>query len=58
VSDEHEEQLHQVIFNMKKQYQGKWNPSMLADYCLTFRRYVPQRKSSTVTFWVMYISVK
>ena len=33
VSDEHRERFHQDIAAMKKRYQGKWNPSMLADYC-------------------------
>jgi hypothetical protein len=33
VSDEHRERFHQDIFNMEKQYQGKWSLSMLADYC-------------------------
>ncbi|XP_053968164.1 uncharacterized protein LOC128869618 [Anastrepha ludens] len=33
VSDEHGERFHQDIKTMEKRYQGKWNPSMLADYC-------------------------
>ena len=33
VSDEHEKRLHQDITVMEKRYQGKWNPSMLADCC-------------------------
>jgi hypothetical protein len=32
VSDENGERFHQDISNMEKQYQGKWSPSMLADY--------------------------
>jgi hypothetical protein len=39
---------------MEKQYQGKWSLSMLADYCWTLKRDVPQatysRKSTTVGF--------
>ena len=35
VSDEHGERFHQDIAAMEKRYQGKWNPSMLADYCWT-----------------------
>jgi hypothetical protein len=39
---------------MEKWYQGKWSLSMLADYCWTLKRDVPQttysRKSTTVTF--------
>jgi hypothetical protein len=54
VSDEHGERFHQAIYNMEKRYQGKWSLSMLADYCWTLKRDVPQviysRKSTTVTF--------
>jgi hypothetical protein len=54
VSDEHGQRFHQDISNMKKRYQGKWSLSMLADYCWTLKRDVPQmmyiRKSTTVTF--------
>jgi hypothetical protein len=32
VSDEHERDFHQAIYNMEKRYQGKWSLSMLADY--------------------------
>jgi hypothetical protein len=51
VSDEHRERFHQDIYNMEKQYQGKWNLSMLPDYCWTLKRDVPQatysRKSTS-----------
>jgi hypothetical protein len=54
VSDEHRERFHQDISNLEKWYQGKWSLSMLADYCWTLNRDVPQatysRKSTTVTF--------
>jgi hypothetical protein len=54
VSDEHGERFHQDIYNMEKRYQGKWSLSMLADYCWTLKRDVPQvthsRKSNIVTF--------
>jgi hypothetical protein len=33
VSDEHGELSHQDMSNMENQYQGKWSPNMLADYC-------------------------
>ena len=42
VSDEHEERFHQDIAVMEKRYQGKWSPSMLADYCWTLARDQPQ----------------
>ena len=38
VSDEHGERFHQDIAAMEKRYQGKWNLSMLADYCWTLVR--------------------
>jgi hypothetical protein len=54
VSDEHGERFHQDIYNIEKRYQVKWSLSMLADYCWTLKRDVPQvtysRKSTTVTF--------
>jgi hypothetical protein len=57
VSDQHGERFHQDIYNMEKRYQGKWSLSMLADYCWTLKRDVPQatysRKSTTSIFQVM-----
>jgi hypothetical protein len=54
VSDKHGERFHQDISIMEDWYQGKWSLSMLADYCWTLKRDVPQvtysRKSTTVTF--------
>ena len=44
VSDEHYESFHQDIMAMKKQYQGKWTSSMLADHCWTLKRDVPEAK--------------
>ncbi|UYV73038.1 K02A2.6-like [Cordylochernes scorpioides] len=42
VSDEHGERFHQDISSMEKRYQGKWSPAMLADYCWTLKRDLPQ----------------
>ncbi len=42
VSDEHGERFHQQIAQMEKRYAGKWNPSMLADYCSTLIRETPE----------------
>jgi len=54
VSDEHGERFHQDILAMEKRYQGKWTSSMLADYCWTLKRDVPEanyrRKSYASTF--------
>ena len=41
LSDEHGERFHQDIAIIEKRYQGKWSPSMLADYCWTLIRDVP-----------------
>jgi hypothetical protein len=57
VSDEHGERFHQDISNMEKRNQGKWSLRMLAHYCWTLKRDVPQathiRKSTTDIFQVM-----
>ena len=54
VSDEHGERFHQDIVAMEKRYQGRWTSSMLADYCWTLKRDVPEanyrRKSYASTF--------
>ena len=54
VSDEHGERVHQNILAIEKRYQDKWTSSMLADYCWTLRRDVPEanyrRKSYVSTF--------
>ena len=47
LSDEHGERFHQDIMAMEKRYQGKWNSSMLADYCWTLKRDVPYLTSNT-----------
>jgi hypothetical protein len=33
VSDEHGERFHQDISQMEQNYQGRWNPSMMGDFC-------------------------
>ena len=54
VTDEHGERFHQDIMAKEKQYQGKWTSSILADYCWTLKRDVPEakyrRKSYASTF--------
>ncbi|UYV81699.1 hypothetical protein LAZ67_20002036 [Cordylochernes scorpioides] len=49
VSDEHGEKFHQDISSMEKRYQGKWSPAMLADYCWTLKRDLPQANCSKIT---------
>ena len=55
VIDEHSERFYQDIMATEKQYQGKWTSSMLADYCCTMKRNVPDAKywwkSYTSTFY-------
>jgi len=54
VSDEHGERFRQDILALEKRYQGKWTSSMLADYCWSLKRDVPEanyrRKSYASTF--------
>jgi len=54
VSDEHGERFHQDILATEKRYQSKWTSSMLADYCWTLKRDVPEanyrRKTYASTF--------
>lgn len=42
VSDEHGERFHQDIASFEKRYQGKWEPSLLADYCWSIIRETPE----------------
>jgi len=44
VGDDHSERFHQDIMAMEKWKQGKWILSMLADYCWTMKRDVPDAK--------------
>jgi len=54
VSDEQGERFHQDIMTKEKGSQGKWIPSMLGDYCWTFKEDVLdveyRRKSYASTF--------
>jgi len=60
-SNEHSERFHQDIMAMEKQYQGKWNSSILADHCWTLKRDVPdakyRRKSLPQHFRGMFLPV-
>jgi len=38
VSNKHGEKFHQDIATMGKRYQGRWTPTMLADYCWSLIR--------------------
>jgi len=54
VSDEHRERFYQDISVLEKRYQGQRSARMLADYCWTMKRDVPDAKhrkqSTTLTF--------
>ena len=54
VSDEHGERYYHDIMTTENRYQGKWTSSMLAEYCWTLKRGVPEakyrRKSYATTF--------
>ncbi|GBN83253.1 hypothetical protein AVEN_158227-1 [Araneus ventricosus] len=56
VSEEQGETFHQDIKEMERRYQGKWNVSMIADYCWMLQRDNPckvhKRKSDKRTFEV------
>ena len=41
VSDEYREHLHEGISAMENRYKGKWIAAILADYCRTVKRNVP-----------------
>lgn len=54
VSDEHGERFHQDISVMESRYQGRWSAAMLADYCWTLQRDLPnaqhKRKATVKKF--------
>ena len=56
VSDEHGERFHQDITKMESNYQGKWNPGMMGDFCWMLLRGIPEakytRSSKKTHFWL------
>ena len=44
VSDEHGERFHQDITKMESNYQGKWNPGMMGDFCWMLLRDILETK--------------
>ncbi|GBM94768.1 hypothetical protein AVEN_14303-1 [Araneus ventricosus] len=56
VSEAQGERFHQDIKEMESRYQGKWNVSMIDDYCWLLQRDIPyqvhKRKSDKRTFAV------
>jgi hypothetical protein len=43
LSEEQGERFHQDIEEMERRYQGRWDVSMLADYCWSLTRDNPQQ---------------
>ena len=44
VSDKHAERFHQDITKIESNYQGKWNPGMMGDFCWMLLRDIPEAK--------------
>jgi hypothetical protein len=42
ISEEQRERFHQDIKEMERRYQGRWNMSMIADYCWMLQQEVPE----------------
>ena len=59
VSDEHGERFHQDITKMESNYQGKWNPGMMGDFCWMLLRDIPEtkytRSSKKTHFWLCVV---
>ena len=59
VSDEHGERFRQDITKMESNYQGKWNPGMMGDFCWMLLRDIPEakytRSSKKTHFWLYVV---
>ena len=59
VSDEHGERFHQDITKMESNYQGKWNPGMMGDFCWMLLCDIPKakytRSSKKTHFWLSVV---
>ena len=59
VSDEPGERFHQDITKMESNYQGKWNPGMMGDFCWMLLRDTPEakytRSSKKTQFWLSVV---
>ncbi|KAL4108248.1 hypothetical protein QTP88_018481 [Uroleucon formosanum] len=55
LSEEQSERFHQDIKEMERRYQGRWNVSMMADYCWCLKRETEKhsykRKSNKFSFY-------
>ena len=59
VSDEHGERFHKDIMKMESNYQGKWNPGMMGNFCWMLLRDIPEakytRSSKKTHFWLSVV---
>ena len=59
VSDEHGERFHQDITKMEINYQGKWNPGMMGNFCWMYLRDILEakytRSSKKTHFWLSVV---
>ena len=59
VSDEHGEIFHRDIMKMESNYKGKWNASMMGDFCWILLRDIPEakytRSSKKIHFWLSVV---
>ena len=59
VSDEHGERFPQDITKMESNYQGKWVPGMMGDFCRMLLRDIPEakysRSSKKTHFWLSVV---
>ena len=59
VCDEHGESFHRDITKMERNYQGKWNPGMMGDFCWMLLRDIPEakytRSSKKTHFWLSVV---
>ncbi|ESO09676.1 hypothetical protein HELRODRAFT_184572 [Helobdella robusta] len=49
MSDEQGERFHQEMKEMETKYQGRWNAVMMADYCWTLKRDIPDAEHYRVS---------
>ena len=57
LSAEQGEQFHQNVRVMEERYQGRWDATMLADYCRGLQRQRPDAKHSRKSYKRQYLNV-
>lgn len=56
-SEEHGERFHQDLRTMEERYQGRWDSRMMADYCWSLQRDLPQLVHSRKSYKRSFDSV-